>query len=268
MKKVLIALLLVCLALVGCSKKDINANAKWDCVEYDTIEEMNAAAGTNIVSASVAGKSEEWFGVISNSIAQYKFKVNGEDWCIRASKDVDNDISGLYYDSIKFKKDTTSTYYIVDEVYMVRFFDNGIQYVISLDVKDKDISTSHFDEVSNSFITNITGVKSGYENELFEEGNDVILRTTVFNDDGTSTVMDTIYTFEKDKMVKITSKTTFETEQAALDYLNEMVENGRDKNEFTLEGTTIISDNSSNVDFYSDKTKEAFINMMKESLGQ
>ncbi len=267
MKKAFIVLLLVCLALVGCSKKDNNANAKWDCVEYQSIEDMNEAAGTNIVSASVAGKSDEWFGVISKSIAQYKFTVNGEEWCIRASKDVDNDISGLHYDNIGFEKDTTATYYIVDEVYAFRFFNNGVQYVISLDVKDKDISTSHFDDVCNDFKTNIIGVKSGYENELFEEGNDVILRTTIFNEDGTTTIMDAIYTFEGDKMVKITSKTVFETEQAAKDYLDLMANEGRDVSEFIIDGSTIISDSSSNVDSYSDYTKEGFIKMMKSSIG-
>ena len=267
MKKVLIVLLLVCLAVTGCSKKANNANAKWDCVEYDSIEDMNTAAGTNIVSASVAGKSEEWFGVISKSIAQYKFKVNDEEWCIRASKDVDNDISGLHYDNIGFEKDTTATYYN-DEVYAFRFFDKGVQYVISLDVKDKDISTGHFDEICNDFKTNITGVKSGYENELLEEGNDVILRTTMFNDDGTTTIMDTIYTFENDKLVKITSKLGFETEQAAKDYLDAMTKEGADVSSFVLEGSTITSDSSSNVDFYSDYTKATFIDMMKSSVGQ
>lgn len=266
MKKILTILLLLCFMLTGCSNNH-NANATWDCVEYSTIEEMNEAAGTNIVSAGIAGKSDEWFGVISKSIAQYKFKANDEEWCVRASKDVDNDISGVYSDSIDFEKDITSTYY-TDEIDLFRFFYNDVQYVITLDVKDKDISTAHFDSVCNEFKTNITGVKSGYENEIFEDGDDVIYRVTFFNDDGSTMVMDTVYSFKDDKMVSITSIIGFETEQAVQDYVDLLVEYGRSTDEFTVDGLKIISDGSSNVDFYSDYTKEGFIEMMKTSMIQ
>lgn len=272
MKKLIFLLLIFCICLTGCSKQEkleepTNANATFDAVEYETIEKMNEAIGSNIVSAAVAGKTDESFIVISNSIAQYKVKVNDEEWCIRASKDVDNDISGLYYDSIDFKKDTTAVYY-TDEVDLLRFFDNGFQYTVSLNVKDKDISTSHFDDISNEFKTNITGVKSGYESDLYEDGDDVIYSVLIYNDDGSVMDMKTIYSFENDVMVKISSIITFETEEALNEYLDELVEYGNSIEEIEVDGKSIISDSSSNVDFYSDMNKEEFITMMKNSLGQ
>ena len=264
MKKVLITLLLIGLFLTGCSKKDDGLT--WDCVEYDTIEKMNEAAGTNIVSAAIAGKSDEWFGVISNSIAQYTFKVHDEEWCIRASKDVDNDISGLNYEAIGFEKDVDSTYYL-DEVYMNRFFHDNTQYVISVNVKDKEVARSYFDNICGELKTSITGIKSGYEVSIDVVGDDVIYNTVLFNSDGTSTTMTTVYTFENDKMVKIVSSIAFETEQAAKDYLDDLAEYGNDISNLTLEGATISSVNT-DVDFYSDYTKDEFVESMKNAMAQ
>ena len=272
MKKILLVLLMTVMCMSGCSKPEETGNvggkgSTWDCVEYDTIEEMNSVAGTNIVSASVAGKSDEWFGVISGNLAQYKFVVNGEDWCIRASKDVDNDISGLNYDDIGFEKDMTSTYYN-DEVYAFRFFNNDIQYVISLTVTGKDIKRSYFDNICNDFKTRITGVKSGYENEIIEDGDTVVYRTTIYNDDGTTLIMEVNYTFENDKMVSIINNNIFETEEAAKEYYDLLIESGTSKDSIKLEGNTITSDMSANVDFYSDMNKESFMKSMEDAMNQ
>lgn len=269
MKKLLFVLLVLCLSLTACAKQEPSVGgpgSTWNHTEYSTIEELNTAAKTNIAQVDLE-KTEEHFDLISDSIAQYLFKVGDEDWCIRASEDVDNDISGLHYDSIGFEKDTTATYY-TDEVYAFRFFYENVQYVVSLDVKDKDISMSYFDSVCNEFKTNVTGVKSGYENEVIEEGNDIIYRAVVYEDDGSAMIMDTIYTFEDDKMVKITSNITFETEEAREDYLNLLLEYGRSLDEFTIDGTTISTDGSANIDFYSDYTKQAFKEMMESSIAQ
>lgn len=268
MKKIFILLLILCFMLTGCGKDpQNNANAKWDCVEYSSIEEMNEAASTNITSSQLEGTSDEWFGVISENIAQYKFMCNEEDWCIRASKDVDNDISGLYYDNIDFEKDITATYYN-DDVYAFRFFNNDTQYVISLVVTDKEIARSYFDKVCNDFKTNITGVKSGYDTELFEDGDNVVYKVTMYNDDGTTMIMEVIYSFEGDKMVSILNNNIFETEELAKDYYDQLIEAGYDVSSFTLEGSVISSSNNSNVDFYSDMTKAEFIEQMESSLNQ
>lgn len=270
MKKLLV-LLTLCLLLTGCSKEKEEVIEEptggtvgviFDHKEYETIEEMNEAAGTNIVSAAVAGKSDETFGVISGNLAQYKFKVNGEEWCIRASKDIENDISGLYYDNFTFEKNQEFVGYN-DDVYMHRFFFNDIQYVIILDVKDKEISMSYFDNACGDLMTNITGIKQGYEVEVLEEGNNVIYRTTYFGE--SETIMETIYEFKNDKMVSIVSKTIFATEQEAKDYYNLLIESGKSKDELKLKGKELSSSMNGNLDFYSDYTKDEFYKMMEAS---
>ena len=263
MKKILLVLFVLCVCLTGCSNGN---NAKWDCVEYTSLDEMNSIAGTNILRVADSGISDEWFGIISNSIAQYKFEYDDEDWCIRGSKDVDNDISGLHYDNIGFEKDVTATYYN-DEVYAFRFFFEGVQYVISLDVKDEDVSTSYFDKICNEFKTNVTGLKSGYETEIIENGDEIIYRITLYND-GEKVIMNTIYAFENDKMVSIFSENIFETEEAAKEYYDELIENGKSPDKLILEGTKISSNMNENLDFYSDYTKDEFVKMQKEAIGQ
>lgn len=274
MKKILLTLFVLCLALCGCAKQNEAIDpaeekidgVAWNHSEYDTIDEMNKAAGTNITSAAIAGKENESFIVISNSIAQYKFTANGEDWCIRASKDVNNDISGLNYENISFEKDIEATYYN-DDVYAHRFFHDDVQYVIILDVKDKDVAMSHFDDVWADLQTAITGVQAGYENELVEEDGNVVYRVVMHNNDGTSIKIEYIYVFEGDTMVSLINKLMFETENAAKAYYDELVAAGTPEDTMTLDGT-IISTENTNVDFYSDYTKEEFFEMMKSSLAQ
>lgn len=268
MKKIVNVLLILIIVLTGCSNKTGGAEegSTWDYVEYKTIEEINEVAGTNLVSAAIAGKSNEKFGVISKNIAQYTFEANGNKWCLRASKDVDNDISGLYYESIGFEKDTTATYY-TDEVYAFRFFNNGVQYVISTNVADTDITMSGFDSICNEFKTNITGVKSGYEIDIYEEGDNIVYKSTMFNDDGTTTIMETIYEFEEDKMVSIISNVIFETEEAAKEYYDMLIEYGKSADEMALDGVKISSCNT-DTEFYSDYTKTEFFKSMEDSIAQ
>lgn len=275
MKRILLTLFVLCLMLCGCAKQDEKSQstddgkidgAIWDHTEYSTIEEMNKIAGTSITSAAVAGKENESFIVISNSIAQYKFTVNGEEWCIRGSKNVDNDISGLHYDNITFEKGVEATYYN-DDVYAHRFFYDDTQYVISLDVKDKDIAMSHFDDVCADFQTEITGVQAGYETEIVEEDGNVVYRNVMHNSDGTSTILEYIYVFNGDKMISLISKISFETEDAAKAYYDELIEAGSSASDIVLQGK-VISSESKDVDFYSDYTKQEFIEMMKSSLAQ
>ena len=80
MKKLFVVLVIMLICLTGCSNNTVGGNGSTlDYVEYETIEEMNNAAGTNIVSAAVAGKSDEVFGVLSSNIAQCTFKANGHE---------------------------------------------------------------------------------------------------------------------------------------------------------------------------------------------
>ena len=268
MKKILVLLLTLVLILTGCSKNNSSTTGlAWDCTEYSTLEELNNAAGSNIVKLSTAEVSKEWFGYISNSIAEYKFNVGDEEWSIRASKDVDNDISGLHYDSIKFEKDKDATYY-TDDYDVHRIFIDGMQYVVSLNVKDKDISMSYFDEVSNQLLSSIAGVDLGYETTVEEKGDDVVYTSTIHDVDGSTLIMEIIYTFKDDKMVSIKNNNIFDSEEAAKAYYEELIKSGISSDKLVLDGNVISTEDDSNIDFYSDYTKADFINLMKSSLEQ
>ena len=103
-------------------------------------------------------------------------------------------------------------------------------------------------------------------NEIIEDGDDVIYRVVIYNDDGTTMTMDTVYTFENDKMSKIVSNINFETAEALKAYVEDLKEYGNSVENLVIEGTTLSSDSSSNVDFYSDYTKAEFISMMKDQI--
>lgn len=269
MKKLLAILFVLCLTLTGCSNNQKGFDVYYSSrnfEKYDAINDVNAKLGTNIVQAGVDVLNET-FGIVSDEIAQYTFTFEGNNWCIRASKNVDSDISGLEYDNIGFEKDVTSTYYN-DDVYMMRFFKDDIQYVVVIDVKDKEVARSYFDDLSNEVKTEITGVQSGYDNLIYEDGNDVVYKITIYNDDGTKIDMETVYTFDNDKMVSITNRTVFESDEAAKEYYNMLLANGRSADEINLDGSIISNDSSDNLDFYSDYTKAAFIDMMNSALQQ
>ena len=268
MKKIFVIMLACCLILTGCASKDGGKTGLvYDSKEYTSLEEMNAAAETNI-QALGADESDERYEVISRSITQYSFKLDEENWCVRGSKDTDNDISGLHYENIGFEKDIEATYYN-DEVYMHRFFDGDTQYTISVSISEgADIATSYFDGISSQIQTNITGVQSGYDVDLKEDGDNVVYTVTMHNADGTATVMEIIYAFENDKMVSILNNNIFETEEAAKDYYDLLIANGSSADTLKLEGKVISSENNGNVEFYSDYTKASFIEMMQNSLAQ
>ena len=267
MKKVILMLLACCLVLTACgAQKGNESGLSYDCTEYTSLDEMNAAVGTNIQPLG-ADETDEKYEVITDSIAQYTFKIGEEEWCVRASQDLDNDISGLYYEDIGFEKNITSVYYN-DEVYMTRFFNEGVQYTISLNVLDKDIARSYYDSQSSQIQTNITGVQAGYENEVVEEGDNVVYRVVMHNDDGSTMTMEVIYAFENDKMVSILNNYIFDTEEAAKEYYDMLIESGYSAEQIVLEGKTISSENNSNLEFYSDYTKAEFLEMMQSSIAQ
>ena len=127
---------------------------------------------------------------------------------------------------------------------------------------------SDFDSICSELKTNITGVKSSYDNELYENGDNVVYKVVMYNDDGSTTTMETIYGFDGDKMVSITSNIIFETEEATKEYYDMLIEYGRSADELVLNNTTITSDMSQNLEFYSDLSKDEFIAQMKSSLTQ
>lgn len=262
MKKLLLVLIL-CMTLCGCQKN--NNNVTWDVEECTTLEDLNEKAGTHIIAPGIVGKENEWFGLISKTIAEYKFDLDGYTWSIRASKNVDEDISGVYSESITFEKDTSSTFY-TDDVYLSRFFFEDVQYVINLDLLDKDdFGTMNFDEVVGEIKSAITGVEDvGYKVNVYEEGDDVVWAVDYKFEDGTSLKMDVHYCFENDKMTKVVTMMTYDSEEVAKETYDELLESGGQEG-IILEGKTISQE--SPADGY-DQTKAEFLETMQALASQ
>lgn len=265
MKRLVFFTITLCLCLTACSNTKNKTDVILDYVEYETVEELNSIAGTHIVVSNSEDKSNEEFGLITGTIAQYTFNIGDEKWCVRGSKDTENDISGLYYDDIKFEKNITSTYYN-SEVYVLRFFDGDVQYVITLKLPKEGASTSYFDKTCNYLKTKITGIKAGYDVEIVEDGDNVINRTTYYNNDNTITISEVVYSFKENKMVSIKNNTIFASEEIAKDYYDQLLLNGGSKDKLILNGKIISLDKSENLEFYSDYTKEMFIEQMQATI--
>ena len=137
MKKIIVILLalLLVMTLTGCQDKqeEIGANLPNPVQEYQSLEEINKESQIVIVSAPVAGKSNEKFYVINdeNKISEYWFDVNGLTYTLRAAKQTANDISGLYYEGNTFEENTNSIF-MNNEYKMARFFSNQGQYVLAV----------------------------------------------------------------------------------------------------------------------------------------
>ena len=101
-------------------------------VEYGSLEEINEAAGVNLMRPAIMGVSEERFSVINNSIAQYVCSINGMEWTFRGASVTEEDISGIYDERNVFIPNEDSSLY-ANEFYLDRFFDGDRQYTIVVD---------------------------------------------------------------------------------------------------------------------------------------
>lgn len=140
MKKILIALIAVgmCLTLAACAsttkevKENTNANLPNPMVEFKSLEEINDKIGCGLVKPPVMGVSEEKFFVISDTLADYHFTLNGYDYNFRASKDLSNDISGVHVTGgTMFKGEADGTEYYSESPYKgFRFVVDNTQYTL------------------------------------------------------------------------------------------------------------------------------------------
>lgn len=150
MKKILIFVLALTLIFCfgACANKG-NENAEENVIGMpnpmktcESLEEINAAAGTNLMKPGVMGVSDEKFFTITGSeytIAEYRFNLNGIEYTIRGAAATE-DISGYYIDGkTAFAEAGEGLEYAEDNgVKLARFFDLNGQTVITAkgDIED------------------------------------------------------------------------------------------------------------------------------------
>lgn len=129
--KRLFTLLILLLIVSGCSKQNNIANMENPIKEKESLQEINELANTNILEVENSQKSR--YSIIDGDpiVAQYDFELNGYEWTIRAAKEVNNDISGIYDEYNTFEPNGNFTLY-TNDYYMERHFYDDTQYIYTL----------------------------------------------------------------------------------------------------------------------------------------
>ena len=122
MKKAVI-ILLTCLLLTGCAKSEPSTQLANPMQEKSSLEEINAAAGTDIQRPLAFELSNEQYFLINTDIpvADYRFSIGGNNYTFRASKSVE-DISGVHGDI------GSLTHWFIDDVQYCLFCENGDEF--------------------------------------------------------------------------------------------------------------------------------------------
>ncbi|MBR4019579.1 MAG: hypothetical protein IKK12_08525, partial [Clostridia bacterium] len=121
--RIVAAILLCCFLLCGCAQPEPSAQLANPIQEKTTLEEINAAAGTDIQRPLTFELSNEQYFLINTDIpvADYRFSIGGNNYIFRASKSVE-DISGVYGDI------GSLTHWYIDEVQYSLFCENGDEF--------------------------------------------------------------------------------------------------------------------------------------------
>ncbi len=153
MKKIISIVLVMAmvLAFAACGKKEEPAaNIANPVTEYSSLEEINAVVASNMVGPGVMGVSDESFCVIDTDpkIAQYKFSVNGHEYCYRASAALD-DISGVYVDDstlFAVLAEGAEANIATDSYYGARWYTIDCQYCLT--TESKDLTAEQFSAIA------------------------------------------------------------------------------------------------------------------------
>lgn len=151
--------------------------------QYNSLEELNEAFGTNIVHPPVMGVTDEVFQGLAGEygIAEYKFQVNGTPYTIRSSAAFE-DISGVYVgDGTAFQdKDPDDNLVVLDDMKLYRWMDvNGTSVIMVEDggsMTEEDF-VSVCEEIRNLMFLDQTA--TGYENLPGEYQDSVSMRASM-----------------------------------------------------------------------------------------
>ena len=149
-RSVIIAALII--SMSGCHKQHDNYTGMANpMAAYESLSEINNAIGVSLVKLPVANISEESYYLIDNRIAEYDFIANEMTYYFRASRLLNEDISGIYIDGEPAFSDFEETFSINqnDKNYKTcRFVVKDVQYCLS--VKDDGaMDYSSFSDLAN-----------------------------------------------------------------------------------------------------------------------
>ena len=118
--KLVYVILLCCFLLCGCAQPEPSTQIVNPMEEKTSLEEINAAAGTDIQRPLAFELSNEQYFLIDTEIpvADYRFSIGENGYTLRASKSVE-DISGVYGDI------GSLTHWFIHDVQYSLFCENG-----------------------------------------------------------------------------------------------------------------------------------------------
>lgn len=118
--RIVAAILLCCFLLCGCAQPEPSAQLANPMQEKSSLDEINAAAGTDIQRPLAFELSDEQYFLINTEIpvADYRFCIGDNNYTLRASKSVE-DISGVYGDI------GSLTHWFIDDVQYSLFCENS-----------------------------------------------------------------------------------------------------------------------------------------------
>lgn len=130
------------------------------CVDYESLEEINEKIGCSLASPAVMGVTDEGYTVIGDTIAEYRFDVNGAKFCFRAAEQAE-DISGVYDgDGTVFENaGEEMTFAEAEGFRLARWFDGGMQYVLMLTDEGETMEEETFEGVAEELQTIVGGVQ-------------------------------------------------------------------------------------------------------------
>ena len=121
--RIVAAILRCCFLLCGCAQPEPSTQLVNPMEEKFSLDEINAAAGTDIQRPLAFEISNEQYFLINTDIpvADYRFSIGGNNYTFRASKSVE-DISGVHGDI------GSLTHWFIDDVQYCLFCENGDEF--------------------------------------------------------------------------------------------------------------------------------------------
>lgn len=141
-------ILLCCFLLTGCARPE-PAQVVNPMQEKSSLEEVNAAAGTDIQRPLAFELSDEKYFLINTEIplADYRFSIGENDYTFRASKSMD-DISGVYGDI------GTLTHWFIDDVQYSLFSEKGDDHQLrQIAAEQAPVFYPVVEEIGDGFMT-------------------------------------------------------------------------------------------------------------------